>query len=175
MNKLDEIKVHHDNILCPSIIGEALKPFCTNDLIIICIGTDKCIGDCLGPLVGTLLKKENLPFKVYGTLEEPIHALNIKKRTKQIKLKHPMNYTIAIDACLGERDSVGHIQIRKGPIFPGKGVGKKLPSIGDLSIIGIVDTVNDDFNLSLHAIRLGFIMKMAESIVEAFKYAYNNI
>ena len=38
-------------------------------MAIVCIGTDKCIADSLGPLVGTMLTKNNICIDVYGTLE----------------------------------------------------------------------------------------------------------
>jgi len=92
----------------------------------------------------------------------------MKERLLKIEAKHPSSLIIAVDACLGERDSIGVIQIRKGPIYPGKGVGKKLPSIGNISVIGVVDGLNADNAISLHNIRLSFIMHMAETIADGF-------
>ena len=45
--------------------------------VIVCIGTDAVVGDCLGPLVGSLLK-ERLKGKTYvfGTVESPVTAKN---------------------------------------------------------------------------------------------------
>lgn len=173
MNRSDEYKIFHDEPLASLILGEYIKEFLEkktsfHDAIIVCIGTDKCVGDCLGPLVGTILKKKKFPLPVYGTLDKPIHALNMKERLLKIEAKHPSSLIIAVDACLGERDSIGVIQIRKGPIYPGKGVGKKLPSIGNISVIGVVDGLNADNAISLHNIRLSFIMHMAETIADGF-------
>lgn len=137
-----------------------------DDIIVVGIGTDKCIGDCLGPLVGTILIRKKLELPVYGTLKMPLHALNLENRIRTIKSKHPNAFILAVDACLGEDDSIGTIQIRSGPIDPGKGVGKYLPSVGDLSIIGIVDTLSNDNTSSLHSIRLSFVLEMAEIIAE---------
>lgn len=137
-----------------------------DDIIIVAIGTDKCIGDCLGPLVGTTLLRRSFGFPVYGTLRLPLHALNLKNRMSSIKSKHPNAFIIAIDACLGEDDDIGTIQIRSGPIDPGKGVGKNLPSVGDLSIIGIVEKLKNNNSASLHNIRLSFVLEMAEIIAE---------
>lgn len=38
--------------------------------VLACIGTDRATGDCLGPLVGTNLKR--LGYTVVGTLDEPL-------------------------------------------------------------------------------------------------------
>lgn len=137
-----------------------------DDIIIIGIGTDKCIGDCLGPLVGTILKRKNFDYPVYGTLEKPLHALNLENRLSSIRARYSNAFIIAIDACLGENGNIGTIQIRNGPIDPGKGVGKNLPSVGDLSIIGIVDKLSSKSSSSLHNIRLSFVLEMAEIIAE---------
>lgn len=173
MDRKDEIKVFHDEPLASLILGEHIKDFLVertsfHNAIIVCIGTDKCIGDCLGPLVGTILKKKKYPLEIYGTLDKPIHALNMKEKLWRIKAKHPSQLVIAVDACLGEEENIGAIQIRNGPIYPGKGVGKNLPSVGDISIIGIVDGLNHDNTISLHNIRLSFVMQMAEAIANSF-------
>ena len=53
---------------------------------------------------------------------------------------HPNSNIIGVDACLGDTENIGEIQARNYPIHPGKGVGKTLPKVGDVSIIGIVDS-----------------------------------
>ncbi|KNF09685.1 putative sporulation protein YyaC [Gottschalkia purinilytica] len=170
MYSINEISVSFTNNSASELIGRYVKPFLHkdnkyNDVIIVCIGTDRCIGDCLGPLVGTMLKEKNFPINVYGTVEDPIHAVNLSKKLYNIKQKHPNAFIIAIDASLGEKESIGSIQIRKGPIYPGKGVGKKLQSVGDLSIIGIVNDGKSSNGFALHNVRLSFIMDLAKSIV----------
>lgn len=171
MKTIIDASVFYNEKEAPVILGNSLRPFLNKDTIVICIGTDKCIGDSLGPIVGTLIEKEELPITLYGTLDNPIHAVNLKEKLKNIKELHPSNFTIAIDACLGSKENTGKIQVKFGPIHPGKGVGKKLTSVGDVSIVGVVDTIGSSNNISLHNIRLSFIMKLAEAIVEGFKYA----
>ncbi|MFD2881867.1 DUF1256 domain-containing protein [Paenibacillus rhizoplanae] len=49
-------------------------------IVIICVGTDRSTGDSLGPLVGTTLARFRSPlFHLYGTLEEPVHAINLEE------------------------------------------------------------------------------------------------
>ncbi len=173
MKKFNEMKLSYKNEACSRILASTLKPFCIDDLCIVCIGTDKCIGDSLGPLVGTLLEKQNLPLDIYGTLDYPVHAINLKEKISIIKAEHPLSFIIAIDACLGKSENIGTIQVRPGPIYPGKGVGKSLPSIGNISIIGIIDCVDTENTISLHNVRLSIVMNMAETIVNGFTMAYN--
>ncbi|CAG9714897.1 spore protease YyaC [Clostridium neonatale] len=145
------------------LVNEIKEHINTNS-IIVCIGTDKCIGDCLGPLVGTILKENNFPLPVYGTLSEPIHALNIDERLNEIKKLHPNAHIIGIDACLGNEEDIGDIRVRNHAISPGKGVGKELPEVGETSIIGIVDTSEYSDLFFSRSIRLSFVMDMAKSI-----------
>lgn len=145
-------------------LSEVLKNIIKENTIIVCIGTDRAIGDALGPLVGTMLKNSDFKYPVYGTLDKPIHALNIFESLEYIKNKYPNGNFLAIDACLGSKDNIGNIQIREGPILPGKGVGKKLPEIGNYSIVGIVDKIDENNKFSFNNIRLSFVVELAEII-----------
>ena len=150
---------------------DQLSESITKDSIIVCIGTDKCIGDCLGPLVGTLLEKRNFKLPVYGTLDNPIHATNIYEKLNMIKNERPNSQIISIDASLGAEENVGKIKIRDQPIFPGMGVGKDIPEVGDLSIIGIIDESGSQEIFFARSIRLSFIVNMAEQIVDIIEKA----
>ena len=47
----------------------------------LCIGSDRITGDSLGPLIGhRLTAYRGLGFYVYGTLDDPVHALNLSDR-----------------------------------------------------------------------------------------------
>lgn len=105
-------------------------------LLFVCVGTPSVLGDCLGPLVGTILDSK-IPAPIYGTLDAPIHALNCSQVFSSIKKQHQRPFIIAIDAALGSLAQSGYILLKKGPLFPGKGVGKHLPSIGHLQITGV--------------------------------------
>ncbi len=151
----------------PSSIRKLSKYLSLNTMgspLILCVGTDRCIGDALAPLTGTILHRSNVNFPVYGTLEHPVHALNIHSNLRQIKINHPQAFVIAVDASLGHKNEIGNIVVRKGPLSPGKGVGKKLPCIGDITIVGIVEAYKSDAALVIHNIRLNFVMSMAEVI-----------
>lgn len=152
-------------------LSTILKNIISDKTVVICIGTDRAIGDALGPLVGTILKNSNFKYPVYGTLDNPIHALNIYESIESIKKKHACSEFLAIDACLGSVNNIGNIQIRKGPILPGKGVGKKLPQIGHYSIVGIVDKIDENNRFSFNNIRLHFVLELAETIALALLFA----
>ncbi|GGJ64811.1 putative sporulation protein YyaC [Anoxybacillus voinovskiensis] len=137
----------------------------TKPLAIVCIGTDRSTGDALGPLVGTMLKEKNMTyFHVYGTLEEPIHAVNLEEKITAIRSIHENAFMIAVDACLGRLKSVGAITIAEGPVRPGAGVNKQLPSVGDLHITGVVNVSGFMEFFVLQNTRLHLVMNMAKTI-----------
>ena len=64
-----------------------------SELVFLCIGSDRVTGDCLGPYIGhQLLEHLNTDTHgvyVYGTLKSPVHALNLSRISRQIKILHP--------------------------------------------------------------------------------------
>ncbi len=141
-------------------------------LIILCIGTDRVTGDSLGPLIGhklSMFRFKNL--HIYGTLENPIHALNLAETVHSINSTYANPYIIAIDASLGLTNHIGFITIEKGPLSPGLGVKKDLSPVGNLSITGIVNTSGVLENMVLQTTRLSTVMHLADSIVSGIKIA----
>lgn len=110
-----------------------------DNLVLLCIGTDKITGDCLGPLVGSKLKQRNFPFPLYGTLKKPLHAGNLPDCLPQIIHAHPNACLLAIDAAVGPENHVGLVCLSRQPLLPGKGVSRPLTPIGHLSITGIIN------------------------------------
>ncbi len=142
-----------------------------DNIVIVCIGTDRSTGDSLGPLIGYKLK--NLRFDnvyVYGTLEKPVHAKNLEDTLKHIHDTHNKPLIIAIDACLGKMDHIGYVTITKGSLKPGAGTNKELPAVGDISIMGIVNVGGFMEMLVLQNTRLDIVMKMADIISSGIKY-----
>lgn len=153
----------------------AAVPFCTKqialalnaiperqNIVCICIGTDRSTGDSLGPIVGTLLKKQPLPhIDVFGTLDEPVHAMNLQSTIERIS---DHSTILAVDACLGKSKNVGSIQVGLGPIKPGAGVNKDLPEVGHIHVTGIVNVAGFMEYFVLQNTRLNLVMKMAEII-----------
>lgn len=138
-----------------------------SDLVIVCIGTDRCTGDSLGPLVGHKLDRRLYQYDdvhVFGTLSTPVHAKNLHDNIKVINSKFENPFIIAIDACLGSHSNIGFINISDKPLKPGSGVNKVLPSIGHLSILGIVNTSGFMEYAVLQSTRLHLVMNLADII-----------
>lgn len=142
-----------------------------SDLLIVCIGTDRSTGDCLGPLTGYKLSnslKRYVNVHVIGTLDEPVHAKNLIDKIEGIKTKYNNPFIIAVDASLGDMDRIGHISVSLGPLKPGAGVNKDLPHIGDAHITGVVNLSGFMEYVVLQNTRLSVVMKMAEVISSSF-------
>lgn len=131
---------------------------------VVCVGTDRVVGDSIGPLVGTMLKERGVLdsiIGVYGDLSTPVHANNIKDILKIVDTKYPV---IAIDSSLGSK--VDYISIINNPLDPGIGVGNSCPKVGTISITGIVLTpyqLDLDDSAPNH-VRLLKVYKMASII-----------
>lgn len=143
-------------------------------VVFVCIGTDRSTGDSLGPLIGTLLEEKKIsPFHIYGTLDDPIHAVNLEEKVKEITAKHLNPIIVGIDACLGRLKSVGAIQVGEGPVKPGAGVNKDLPAVGDFHITGIVNVSGFMEFFVLQNTRLNLVLKMAKVIANGIHEASN--
>ena len=123
----------------------------SKDIIVICIGTDRATGDALGPLVGDYILAHNTTYQVAGTLQYPVHA------------------------SLGMSKDMGLVTLTNSHLFPGKGVNKKLPAIGDMSITGIVNLSGHTGANLLQNTRLYTVKQMAEYIGKALIYADHHL
>lgn len=151
-------------------VKEMIQPSLESDreIVFLCIGSDRYIGDSLGPLVGTMLLENHVPYRVYGTLEEPVHAFNLKSILKEIhkKIKKPL--IISIDASIGVKKVVGYVMFQEGPLTPGKALEKMLPEVGDYHFVGFVNYVDPlPSTQFLNDTRLLTVMNLAKTIVHA--------
>lgn len=134
-------------------------------VVILCIGTDRSTGDALGPLVGSrLARSSGRMFTVHGTLDEPVHATNLKQVMADIKTRYDHPFIIAIDACLGYPDNVGCVNLGAGPLKPGAGVKKSLPAVGEMHITGVVNVGGFMEYMILQNTRLSKVMRIADVI-----------
>lgn len=137
-------------------------------VILVCIGTDRSTGDSLGPLIGSKLIEKNVSsFHIFGTLDEPVHALNLSDTLKYINETFSNPFVIGIDACLGNEKNIGSITLTKGPVYPGAALNKDLPSVGNIHITGTVNTGGYMDFLVLQSTRLSIVMSMAEIIASS--------
>lgn len=149
------------------LILEEMQEKGKDGVMFLCIGTDRSTGDSLGPLIGHKLRRRRLKrAAVIGTLERPVHAMNLDMYAEYIRMHYPDYVIVAIDASVGSSDHVGFATLGRGALRPGLGVSKKLDAVGDISITGIVGGSANRDPVMLQSVRLSMVMKMADCICE---------
>lgn len=137
------------------------------NIVYLCIGSDRSTGDSLGPLVGHKLSRyTSKSFSVYGTLKNPVHAINLSQYVEKINTIHRNPFIIAIDASLGMKTHIGCVTLSTQPLKPGLGVKKNLEEVGDISITGIVNFSGILDNLILQSTHLSLVMDIADYITK---------
>lgn len=153
-----------------------------SEMVFLCIGTDKVIGDSVGPLVGTklkeLLNKYNFfNINIYGSLDKTINYSNIIREVKNIEEKHKNACIIVVDAALSKKENIGKIFVASGKTLLGKSLNKSKIEIGDISIKIVVGrnykfekyNLNELQSSSLYEI-INLSNIVANGIYEVIKY-----
>lgn len=178
---LQPVKVHYHDEHAVYELNHHLQHYLTSyqnysEIVLLCIGTDRSTGDALGPLVGSKLERlYPINTTIYGTLESPVHAVNLQETLDRIHREHYNPLIIGIDACLGQFSNVGKITINNGPLKPGAGVKKNLPEVGHFHITGIVNIGGFMEYFVLQNTRLNLVMKMADVIATSLSLSINKI
>jgi putative sporulation protein YyaC len=150
------------------LVMEVMAETGKSGVVILCIGTDRSTGDSLGPLIGyKLCETKKRRFAVVGTLERPVHAMNLEQAADMVRVCYPDHVVMAVDASVGSQDHVGCITLGKGALRPGLGVCKDLKEVGDIFITGIVGRYGSYDPLMLQSVRLSVVMRMADYICES--------
>ncbi len=101
------------------------------------VGATSSTGDALGPFIGWFLKRKGFRGEHVGDLADPVHAANLRERLGEAQSRalrrERLPFIIAVDAAVGRP---GHITLNRGPLRPGAAMGKALPAVGHLHIMG---------------------------------------
>ena len=147
------------------LVSEVKKNTKKERILFLCIGSDRSTGDSLGPLIGYKLKQMKIPgAAVFGTLERPVHAMNLEHYLEVLRICYSDALIVAVDASVGNREHVGFVTLGKGPLKPGLGVSKELRAVGDIFITGIVGSCGSCDPLYLQSVRLSLVMELADCI-----------
>lgn len=157
------------------------KPF--SQVVFLCVGTDKVIGDSIGPLVGSklqeLFRNYNIfNINIYGSLKDNVNYINIQNIMNKINKHHKDACIIVIDSALSRKGNIGKIFVSNKATVLGKGLNKNKVEVGDISIKAVVakDFVLPKYNFkNLQDIHLGLILNLSETVAngifEVIKYA----
>ncbi|KXH81945.1 spore protease YyaC [Sporosarcina sp. HYO08] len=134
-----------------------------NEIVFLCIGSDRSTGDAYGPLVGTMLEESHFPYPVFGTISEPVHAINLEKVLKDIHSRFTDPMIIGVDACLGDHHQIGSILLKEGPFIPGNAIGNPLIEVGTYHLKAVVNYLDPHFPVnSLNTTRLDTVMNLSK-------------
>ena len=107
-----------------------------SEIVILCIGTDKLIGDCVGPMVGQKLindwqskNNDNIKKKeivILGNMERTLNYKNAENIIKQVNKNCNMPFIIAIDTALSKISTTQKIYVNNGSLTIGNSLGRKL-------------------------------------------------
>lgn len=155
-----------------SVLDAVFEEAIGRQVVLVCVGTDRSTGDAFGPIIGSKLEAGIIFPKVsiYGTLDEPVHAVNLADTLERIRSAHrEPPFILALDACLGKFEHVGHLILEQGPLHPGAGVKKSLPEFGDYTLTGVVNVCGFMEYFVLQNTRLGIVMRMTDVVVEGLR------
>ena len=134
--------------------------------VYLCLGTDKLVFDSLGPIVGSLLKADDrCDGYVYGTIAEPVTALQVEKAIEFIRRFHVGAEVIVIDSAIGKKEEVGKIKTFDKGLRPALGIDRQMAPVGDKSIMGIITTKDNVKQPSACNVKLSQVYDMAKRIV----------
>ncbi|HLN65480.1 MAG TPA: spore protease YyaC [Symbiobacteriaceae bacterium] len=136
--------VHYQDTAAPKALSHAIRDQFLLDQksdkylpMFFMVGATSSTGDALGPFIGWFLKRKGFTGEYLGDLNEPVHATNIKEKLNEAWMRamkrNKFPYIIAVDAAVGRP---GRITVNRGPLKPGAGMGKTLPQVGSLHIMG---------------------------------------
>lgn len=110
-----------------------------SNIVFLCVGTNKIIGDAIGPIIGDNLKKlENKFMRVYGTTNNTLNFSNAQSIIKKVYIEHKKPFLITIDAALSNKEKKGKIFIGNGLIKIGNALEKNISFYSDITIKCVV-------------------------------------
>ena len=159
-----------------NLLLEEMKQQRKSEILFLCIGTDRSTGDSLGPLIGYKLMKQGMKHaRIIGTLDQPVHALNLDYSVKRVEKLYSDSIVVAVDASIGNVEHIGYVTLGRGPLRPGLGVKKELNEVGDIFITGIVGASKDGDPFMLQSVRLSVVMRLADCISKSLLIGMSTI
>jgi putative sporulation protein YyaC len=111
-------------------------------------------------------KTQGLGAYIYGTLQSPITAKEVKYLKDFLRKTHPNRPIIAVDAAVGRVEDIGIVKITSSPLSPGAGANKQLGSFGTATVLGIVAEKSMGNYALFNNTRLRLVHTMADEISE---------
>lgn len=150
-----------------------------SNIVFLCIGTSKIIGDAIGPAIGSRLKCiESEYVQVYGTIEKNLNFKNTKEVIENIFNKYKNPYIVTIDAALSNKRNFGDIVLGSGYIKIGKALEKSLCFNSNISIKCVVGKKYQDkiknFDV-LRSVEIKNLVKFSEYVSNGIIKVVRNV
>ena len=100
---------------------------------------------------------------VFGTLERPVHAMNLENYMAVLRTCYQDDLIVAVDASVGNREHVGYVTLGKGALKPGLMVSRELRSVGIYSSPELWEAAAITIPYAA-SVRLSVVMQMADCI-----------
>lgn len=137
------------------------------DVVFVCVGTSKIVGDCFGPTVGDKIAQENLPVWIYGTTKSNVCAHNLQATLKVVNLVHPNSIVVVLDAmATHDATSLGNLVLSNTYA----GFNKQVFANADLFLYATTTYLGHN---NLHA-KLEIVNKLASVVKNTIKQAFNS-
>ena len=126
-----------------------------SDIIFLCVGSNKIIGDSVGPLVGQMLnntlkeEKNEKKIKVYGNMKDTLNYKNASKVLEEILNQYEKPFMITIDSALGNEKMIERIVVNAGTIQIGNSLGPGIRYDSHINIKGVVGKYKNSPNENL--------------------------
>lgn len=172
---METVRIFYDDRLAAAVLAHNLGAMLAGiecQPLLLCIGSDRHLLDCLGPLTGTMLQEAMPGIDVVGTLEKPLHARNMVRTLEGLEPIRPGRVVIAVDASVGNPEEIGWLKLRPGSLSPGKAVARNLPAVGDYALTGVVDVRANKSGIRNRYAGLGMVYAMARVISQAITECY---
>jgi len=151
-------------------------------IVILCIGSNKIIGDCVGPMVGQnlneLLKQENKKIIIYGNMKETINFKNAQKIITDIFQMYEKPFMITIDSALGTENMIKKIVVNEGWIQIGKSLGRSISYHSHINIKGVVgeNKKNPKDNIeTLKKVKLEIVNELSNTVTKGIHQVIEKI
>lgn len=153
-----------------------------SDVVVLCVGTDKLVGDLVGPLVGHKLKrlfKDCEKIKIYGDIKETVNITNVNEIVSEVITNYNQPFIITIDSALGPKEAIETVWVSTGKLEPGKALAKEKSCNSNVSFKAVVgeDFQNAVLNFNvLNSIERRVVQKLANEITyHVYKMCINLI
>ena len=155
------------------------KSECFSDIVFICIGTKKVIGDSIGPLIGENLKEiQNDFIHVFGTMDNNINFINGKETIKEIYEKYKNPFIITIDAALSNNNNKGDIVLGSGCIKIGKALNKSVCFYSDINLKCVIGNYHENMEdniKELKEVKLIDVYNTSRKVTNTIKNSFKKL